>query len=569
MTGDDAHIDADTASAYAGHALTDDQRAQVEEHIDACAACRELVSTLAKVAWSQTPISGSKVVAVDPAAILPPGTRVGPFEIERPLDAGGMGLVYSATDARLDRRVALKCVREARGDSEQLMREARVMAQLAHPNVVPVYDVVEAFGQVFIAMELVVGRSLRQWLGEQPRGWASVVDAFLEAGAGLAAAHAAGIVHGDVKPANILVGDDGRIRVTDFGLATSAGEAASEQQGLRGTPAYVAPEQRRGQPCDARSDEYSFCVSLHEALYGTLPGKQPSSGVRVPRGVQRVLARGLMEDPAARFGSMKRLLVALRAARSSRRWFVAAVVLLAAAVVMAYDVGGRRAELDQCAAVANELSSVWNAQARQTVRASFERTRLSYAAQTLAGVEANLDAWTTAFDALRRRACETDWLRRETPLERLGAQMRCLTQANREARALVTQLSDADETVVLHSVAASEQLPSLERCAQGPVVAVVKGADEKASNELRDALAHASALFDSGRYDAALKEVTALMPRMPGPADPELTARCRRCSGARRPGRLTTSTRAPSCSRRFNWPRARRPIASPLRRGLR
>lgn len=270
-----ACLDADTAAAYAAHALPPEDVLAVEEHIDACASCRELVSMVAlaglsKSGGSRGPWSGEAVAG----AVLPRGTRVGPFELDAPLDAGGMGLVYSARDVRLGRRVALKCLRERRGDPETLLREAKLMAQLAHPHVVPVYDVIEAYGQVFIAMELVVGRSLRQWMEAGPRGWRTVVDVFLAAGAGLAAAHDAGIVHGDVKPANILMGDEGRVRVTDFGLASLVSERPGEGGVVRGTPAYLAPEQRAGKPCDALADQYAFCVSLHEALVGALPGSR-------------------------------------------------------------------------------------------------------------------------------------------------------------------------------------------------------------------------------------------------------------------------------------------------------
>ncbi|MEO7733903.1 MAG: protein kinase, partial [Kofleriaceae bacterium] len=273
-----ACVDPDVAASYAAHQLLPDERRDVELHIDTCTSCRELISTVARLAWTEVPELAATLPATGPAtdgdtapmaglgSVLPRGSRVGPFLIDQPLDAGGMGLVYTAHDARLERRVALKGVRELRGHSDQLLREARMMAQLSHPNVVPVYDVIEAHDQIFLAMELVVGKSVRQWLDAAAHRWQAIVDVFLAAGAGLAAAHAAGIVHGDVKPANLLLGDDGRARITDFGLASHTADEVLP--GVRGTPAYMAPEQRAGVPCDVLGDQYAFCASLREALFG-------------------------------------------------------------------------------------------------------------------------------------------------------------------------------------------------------------------------------------------------------------------------------------------------------------
>ncbi|MFP2929573.1 serine/threonine-protein kinase [Pyxidicoccus sp. 3LG] len=529
-----ACLDADTTAAYAAHALAPEDARAVEEHIDSCGACRELVSMVAKAGWSKSTASGGAWSGGELSAhpVLPRGTRVGPFEIDQPLDAGGMGLVYTAHDVRLDRRVALKCVRERRGDPEQLLREAKLMAQLANPNVVPVYDVIEAYGQVFIAMELVVGRSLRQWMEAGPRAWKSVVDVFLEAGAGLAAAHAAGIVHGDVKPANILVGDDGRVRVTDFGLATLVSEQPGETQGVRGTPAYLAPEQRAGMSCDALGDQYSFCVSLHEALFGTLPGARPTRTVGLPRGVGRVLARGLLEEPTRRYPSMEALLGALRAARSPRwKWALGAVAATAASVGLAYVVGGRQVEVEQCAVAAAELASPWDEAMKGRLRRAFARTGLSYAGETMGRVEVNLDAWNAGFEDARQRACAASWFSRETPLERLPGQLSCLKDRVREVKALVSQLRDADVTVVQNSVAATERLTPVSRCAEA---APERGtpANAPAVQQLREQFATAHGLMESGKYRAALPLSLQLMQAAESLGDAPFMRR-RRCRSAR------------------------------------
>ncbi|HEY0991340.1 MAG TPA: serine/threonine-protein kinase, partial [Kofleriaceae bacterium] len=274
-------LDADQAAAYVAHAMGDRARQTVDEHVDACADCRRLLSEAAR----QT---GDDSGGYASGGGLPAGTKLGPYVIEAVVDAGGMGVVYAARDDRLGRQVALKAVRDGGATEAELARivgEAAAMARVAHPNVVAVHDVVERNGECYLAMELVRGTSVRQWLAERPRPWREIVDVFAAAGEGLAAVHAAGLVHRDVKPANLLRGDDGRVRIADFGLAIAA-EPASAQAAV-GTPAYMAPELRRGEPADARSDQYAFCVALHEALYGALPGRSPVRPAAAPR---RILA---------------------------------------------------------------------------------------------------------------------------------------------------------------------------------------------------------------------------------------------------------------------------------------
>src|SRR3954469_19947733 len=203
------------------------------------------------------------------------------------LGRGGMGVVLSAYDPLLDRRVALKLLRPGAfpGVSEQegrarLQREAQAMARLAHPNVVAVHDVGTVGEQLFIAMEYVDGQTLTAWRSSAERDWRAIVLMYLGAGSGLQAAHAAGMVHRDFKPDNVLIGSDGRPRVGDFGLVsvTRASEGAATTEAgttrhgaIMGTPGYMSPEQVRGEPSDAQSDQFSFCVALYEALYGQRP----------------------------------------------------------------------------------------------------------------------------------------------------------------------------------------------------------------------------------------------------------------------------------------------------------
>ncbi len=484
-----AHLEPETAAHYAANLLEPLERAQIDAHIDGCTSCRELLSAVARAAVSSV---GDRFNSPESdTEVLPRGTRVGHFELQQPLGAGGMGVVYLAFDSRLDRQVALKCVRDRRTEPQQLLTEARLMAQLAHPNVVSVYDVLEAHGQLFIAMELVPGRTLRQWSSSK-RTWQQVVDCFLAAGEGLSAAHEAGIVHGDVKPANILVGNDERVRVTDFGLA-SAGAAEPDGTPLRGTEAYLAPEQRAGAPCDRQCDQYAFAVSLHETLFGTLPG-QPPRRTGVPASVRRVVERGLAPKPEDRFASMKALLVALRSARLARwRFVVAALAVAAVLVVFAFAVGGQRAASAQCTAAAQEITSPWNNDTRARTREAFQRTGVSYAAETLTRVEASLDAWQHRFEQERDGACAAP-----NPARPLT----CLAESAQDAQALITQLVDADVAVVLHAVGAAQQLQTPARC--GVVKTTEPTAPSAAARDVRAQIAHARATAAAGKYKAAL-----------------------------------------------------------------
>jgi serine/threonine protein kinase len=330
--------------------------------------------------------------------MLAPGVQLGKYRLEHLLGTGGMGAVWAAHDVDLDRKVALKVLGEGlAGDptaQARLLREARAMARLRHPNVVPVYDALTLDGHDVIVMELVEGTTLAAWLAETARTPEAVIPVLIAAGRGLAAAHAAGMVHRDFKPHNVLVDRDGRVLVTDFGLARSSeltsvsgvappapetradlggtvsmvrgdaatmavtprGELPLTRTGtLLGTPAYMAPEQLRGESATARSDQFAFCVTAWEALAGTRPftgatlGEighaidrgQPADAARVPRTVRPALERGLAADPEQRWPAMAPLLDALappvRRGASRRRRLIAGslgLVLLATAGVL-------------------------------------------------------------------------------------------------------------------------------------------------------------------------------------------------------------------------------------------
>ena len=291
------------------------------------------------------------------------GARIGRFSTIGTLGSGGMGVVLEAHDPELDRRVAIKLLHRGIG-VVQLRREAQAMAKLSHPNVVAVYEVGTLEDQVFVAMELVLGQTLRAWMKE-PHSWREKIEMLLGVGRGLAAVHEAGLTHRDIKPENILVGKDGRPRVTDFGLVPGAGIG---EDSVAGTPSYMAPEQWAGES-DPRSDQFSFCVVAWEALFGRRPYNDvrsdeaivaPTAG-DVPRGIEQALRRGLAGDPDERWPDMTALLAALEeAARPRRRmpWIVGgalALTVVGAVVVLAVRGGGKQDEVPSLAVVPDSI----------------------------------------------------------------------------------------------------------------------------------------------------------------------------------------------------------------------
>jgi cysteine-rich repeat protein len=322
----------DEAERFLACRLTAEESARARDHLmTGCSACQQALVTASRLlpggsGPSITRHPGDGGASDD--ARLAPGAEVGRYRVVRFIGGGGGGQVYEAYDPQLARAVALKLIRGDRAAHPHLVGEAQALARLSHPNVVNVYDAGMHEGRAFVVMELVEGVSLDRWL-ESPRSWREVVDRFMDVGKGLVAAHAAGLVHRDIKPGNVIVGLQGRARIADFGLAGPSGHAPRAGQ-LSGTPAYMAPEQFVGEPTDARSDQFSFCVAFYWSLFGQHPFRQTSvegatlltvarevmagqirpspRGKAVPAWLERTLARGLASDPDQRHPSMAALL---------------------------------------------------------------------------------------------------------------------------------------------------------------------------------------------------------------------------------------------------------------------
>ena len=383
------------------------------------------------------------------ASGLRPGEQLGRYVLERVLGIGGMGVVHAAFDQDLERRVALKVLHATRtGDEarQRLLREARALARLSHPNVVAVYEVGSASGRDFIAMELVAGESLLEWLRAQRRARRDIIAAFLAAGRGLAAAHAAGLVHRDFKPHNVLRRPNGSIVVTDFGLARGDGEAVepditqlerpqvradammdetvsvgvpvrrSSLSGLTvsgavlGTPAYMSPEQWTGGEVGPAADQFSFCVALWEALAGGRPfavdnyevlrasmqrGPLEGDASILPRALRSILRRGLGAEPSARWPSMDALLAAIVRSERLPRLVATGAAATALAAIGFFAMPGASPKAASCEPPA--LRTVWSADQRATLERAGQRP-------AAAAIERDVQRWQSA----RTRACAAD-----------------------------------------------------------------------------------------------------------------------------------------------------------------
>jgi tetratricopeptide (TPR) repeat protein/tRNA A-37 threonylcarbamoyl transferase component Bud32 len=502
--------------AMADHGLD----AAIEVHIDECDHCRRIVAAAitAKSLAVGTPPPGDELPSLD----VDVSDR---YVISAVLGRGGMGTVYLAKDRTLGRDVALKL--HHRAGAERLHREAMAMAKLAHPNVVTVFEVATVDERLYVAMEYVRGETFRGWRSAKPRTWREIVAMLCGAGEGLVAAHAAGLIHRDFKPENILVGDDGRPRVGDFGLArigpapavdainaALADTALTQAGSVLGTPAYMAPEQFTGDTVDARCDQFAFCIVAWEALYGERPfaGIDRSSRKPAPRGsavpveVRRVLYRGLAIDPDARFADMKALLAALRSAAAPRTKRRVAAALVGVAIVAG---GGYAAitsmqqhrQAEVCAAQGDSVRSLLTANTRVVMRMKFLATGSPLATDAFEHAMQVLTPYADTLAAQTTRACSAT----QDPVELRTAKRACLDAHTRELAAFTALLANPDETVVSRAPAAAWSLSETLPC--GDPSTLLAETKHVAIPELD----HAKALDDVGRYEEGLAEATKVL----------------------------------------------------------
>jgi serine/threonine protein kinase/tetratricopeptide (TPR) repeat protein len=554
-------------------------------HVAQCDSCALIVTRERAANDTPSTVAESADARLPPASAsdLPRGASVGRYVILDRLAVGGMGVVYAAWDPELNRKVALKLLRALATDGgaalghARLLREAQAMARLSHPSVVAVHDVGSFGDRVFVAMELVEGGTLRQWVKAKPRSWREVTEVLVKAGRGLVAAHAAGLVHRDFKPDNILVDEDGRVRVTDFGLArladpsappapspvvtpaarpsalapsptpasddsgrsspppppvpgasTSSLESPLTQAGtVMGTPRYMSPEQHRGEPTDPRGDQFSFCVTLWEALYDAtpFPGREridiaaaivsgriadPPDPRGVPRWVDRIARRGMSPEPAQRYPSMEELLAALSADPGARRRRFAAVAVLGLVVVgtvLASREAARRQSL-VCKGAEEQLAGVWDAPRRAAMETAFRATRVPFAAGAAKLAGESLDGYAARWARARVDACEATRVRKEQTEEALSLRIECLDQRRSDLAALAGVLATADTAVVGRAAQAVAALDPVEGCANVTALrAPVRPPDARVQGEvarLRERASEVKALSGAGRYAEAV-----------------------------------------------------------------
>ena len=442
----------------------------------------------------------------------PVAMRIDRFVVLEEIGAGGMGTVYAAYDEQLDRKIAIKVLLEdelpTEDDRLRFQREAKALARLSHPNVVAIHEVGVADGKFYLAMEYVEGQNLSTWLSTQP-DWRTIIEAFVQAGRGLAAAHAAGLVHRDLKADNLVRRDDGVVKVLDFGLARAMGELTLEPEDdgpfpdpssstsgaalsssltrastIVGTPRYMSPEQLSGGELDGRSDQFSFCVTLYKALYGQMPYpgdsmstlvdslrrgvvQPPPSGTAVPARVHKVLLRGLSIARDARWPSMEPLLEALsRDPRQRRnRWLLGLVAAGALGGSAALMWSTMRTRATQCDGASEQLEAVWDDSRRADVERAMLATELPYAPTVWAHTRGVLDTYASDGATMSTEACEATKIRGEQSKSMLARRRACLDRTTIELDAVVSTLATTDRRIVDRAHVLTDGLRPMSQCA--------------------------------------------------------------------------------------------------------
>ncbi len=538
----------------------------IEEHLDSCESCRDVVAALAVGSRDKTQTPGAAWVGVDHPELLENETIAGRYVLEKILGKGGMGTVYLARDLTLGRDVALK-VHHAGAGNARLQREAIAMATLAHPNVVNVFDVGTVNDRTYVAMEYVLGETLRGYLAQSPtpRTWREIFSVLLEAGTGLGAAHAAGLIHRDFKPDNVLVGADGRARVSDFGLAHlearvlakrpqssvstfAEGTPLTETGAVLGTPAYMAPEQAAGGAIDARSDQFAFCLVAWESLLGRRPFagatiaaiqlaieaqdfQQPpkSQAQDVPAEVVRELQRGLAVDPADRHADMPALLAALRRAAGARRarrvrriaiGAIAVVALGGGGFAAASAIGSHRREA-ACVAEGAEVRGLVGADARAKMRAAFLASGSSLAESVFERATTTLGRASNALGDQVAAVCRM----REEPTPLHAARKACLAgRTSRIAKLVETFSGTVNPALVRRATDAAWASYDPAPCSDATTLSTRPMSEAHAEKlgrvramtdaaQFKDAVAAATELLDEAQKTAPAIELDVLLAR--------------------------------------------------------
>ena len=499
---------------------------EIEVHLDGCADCRRLLYALADAGDDTR------------------DHRIGRYVITRQLGEGGMGVVFAARDPELNRDVAIKLLRSASNQSDaaaRLRREAQGLARLDHPNVVSIFDVGTHGNEVYLAMELVRGGSLAHWLKTQPRSWRAIMQVILQAGRGLAAAHAAGLVHRDIKPENVMVTGNGHAKIVDFGLVHGFGGEASTELGdatdadalavrvtrtggVVGTPAYSAPEVLAGERADRRSDVYSFCVMVFEAIYGKLPFRADTvaelrlehradvvalpHSPRVPRALRRMLLRGLCCEPGARYATIGALVPTLHAVLWPQRT-IAAFAIAAFAVVVAGAVAlhpGDTSDRVACEAAARPAELAFDEIA---IRAAFAATN-PHGRAIADRVIDRLDGWRRAAGSLTGSACRASRIDGTESAELFDMRVECIARSAKRVAALARQLTTPTAALVDNADDAIERAGDVAACGAGRELlapyANVDPVRRAAAAAFRDRLATAEAVDATGRFADAARD---------------------------------------------------------------
>ncbi len=480
--------------------------------------------------------------------------RVGRYVVLRQLGAGGMGVVVEAYDPELDRKLALKLLRDHQtsGSPLRLIREAQALARLSHPNVVQVHDVGFDGDRVFIAMELIQGQTLGEWMRGEKRPWRDVVKMFVETAEGLQAAHAVGLIHRDFKPANVLIDRQGRPRVVDFGLARELSfetqknetvpkgllpQSMTRTGAIMGTPAYMAPEQWLGQQATPASDLFAFCIALFEALYGTRPfdgdtlgalsqavqdgNWVPPSKPGIPTWLVAVLRRGLATSPTDRFASMEELIGELRRDRQRTRRRIALAITFVAAMTGVGFGAWTLAGQAPCTGVDKQLTEVWHPAVQAEIAGKLDDEQLQ--TRVVDGLSSYADAW----HASAGEACQAH-ARQEVSSDIYGQQLRCHERARRSLVQAITSVTGG-EMDLRQAPAMVTHLPALAFCNDLEVLAAEVPPPEDTQQayrveQLQGRLAELYVMAHAGQTERALQEVRDLNDRVEALDYPPLTA---------------------------------------------